>query len=211
MLILILITVFLIALPQISAYTKSGKDVFNIGEKTEGEFSIGGTPLKTIFTGQKESQDGGGTGGGGSRGGAGGGDGYISQPPEEEIPIETIPQSYNTKATVGVNRTSKITIKNTGNETKTVKIEPKEKSLLNFEKNTLSIEKGGTKIVDFNINTPNKTGIFTTKITLTTEKDNGKIEVPFALNVNSKAALFDIGVKILDEDRRIKIGKNLKT
>lgn len=200
---LVIIVTLLIVVPYISA------DKVTIGSPAGDKFSQGGSPIQTVFTGgevkQKEQpSSGGGSGGGGS--------GAAPVKPKNDSGINDIivsPKSFNMDTTINVDKSSEISLENTGNGTVDIEISKNKpiKDIINLEKNKVSIKPDEKVKVPFKIGAPSEAGIYSGKIQIIAE--DGRKEVPFTLNVDSKKSLFDISIDITEENKVIEKGENL--
>lgn len=135
------------------------------------------------------------------------GGGGLSSVGVEEVKeeLEINPESFNLPATVGIIGDGKIRLENVGNKNLSVKLKSLNlEEIVKFSGNDFRLLTREIKLVDFDIVPPEKPGIYTGKIIV--DIGSKKIEIPFALNVQSEKSLFDVSVEIADEFKRIGVG-----
>ncbi|MBT7568186.1 hypothetical protein HN630_04745, partial [archaeon] len=136
----------------------------------------------------------------------GGGGGSV---PAKLSGVEVDPAEFNIKKVVGIFDKREVTLSNTGEEE--LEIMPLLvglEGIVGFDNNNFTIAAGKSEVFEFDVNVPEEVGIYVGKLVF---KAGYKIlEVPFVLNANPEKSLFDIGVDIPDEYKRIDEGEKLK-
>lgn len=141
-------------------------------------------------------------------GGGGGGGGTVVSTAFDELTV--VPDSFNLPATSNVKSTTQILISNVGNTSLDIKV-----SLVNLENivsvsdNSFSLESNSEKLLTISIISPKDPGIYTGKIVFSS--GNKKLEVPFAINVNSELSLFDISIDVPPNFKSINIGNKINS
>ncbi|MBT6819928.1 hypothetical protein HOA55_01085, partial [archaeon] len=166
-------------------------------EFTVSEFSVYTTEETPATTATVASSSGGGGGGGGG------------SVPAKLSGVEVDPAEFNIKKVVGIFDKREVTLSNTGEEE--LEIMPLLvglEGIVGFDNNNFTIAAGKSEVFEFDVNVPEEVGIYVGKLVF---KAGDKIlEVPFVLNANPEKSLFDIGVDIPDEYKRIDEGEKLK-
>ena len=135
----------------------------------------------------------------------GGGGAVISQEFEDLI---TVPESFNIPAIVGINTFAQIFLSNIGESELNINIGLINlDSIVKFDETSLILGPGQSEILEFIIISPEEPGIYTGKITFIS--GNKKLEIPFALNVNSRLSLFDLSLDISEDFKIINVGEEL--
>ena len=147
--------------------------------------------------------------GGSSGGGSGKGSGGVSVPPLKKINFDISPESYKKIVALNIIEFGRINITNleNSNETFNIKVE-NIKDILSFDKTNVTINPEKTKILEFRIAPPEKTGIYAGKIIVTS--GGTKKEILVVINVKTEKSLFDIVLTIPQTMETINVGENLK-
>ncbi|MEK6860219.1 MAG: hypothetical protein AABX54_05395 [Nanoarchaeota archaeon] len=135
-----------------------------------------------------------------SGGGGGGGGGAAMQASN----ITVSPSVLEVPLVVNTVKISKITVANLGNKEVNVFITSQGlDDIVQIGENSFKLKAGESKEVEIKLIGPDKPGIYTGKILV-----NGK-EIFVSVNVNTKELLFDAGISILDEFKKINVGSKL--
>lgn len=123
----------------------------------------------------------------------GGGGGSVSLP--DEISIDE--DSFNVNIVLEESKTREFKIKNMGS--KAINVDVTVEGLENFiiVDNNLLLEPSEERTVEFDIISPNESGIYTGKIVLRSART--KKEILIVVNTQSKETLFDLSVAVLEE------------
>jgi len=139
---------------------------------------------------------------------AGGGGGGVSAIIRQISDLEVVPDSFGITAAVGRQSEVKLSVRNKGEKNLIIGVGSSNlDDILEFEETQFSLSPGETKTLTIKVSPPEKPGIYTGKIVLTSE--GKRFEIPFALNVNSELSLFDVSIDIADQYKSIKQGQNI--
>jgi len=132
-----------------------------------------------------------------------GGSGGLIIPQIQNLIIN--PTSYNLPASVGIQSSGKIFLFNNGSTSLNISINlVSSENIIHFNVSSFSLASGGQKFLEFSINPPNKSGIYTGEILFSA--GGAQTIVPFVVNVASGQSLFDVKV---DTPSAISFGENL--
>ncbi|MFH1358870.1 MAG: hypothetical protein ABIH37_03220, partial [archaeon] len=140
---------------------------------------------------------------GGDTGGGGGGGGIFTK---KDIRFEVYEEVIDVITVINAVKTKEIEVKNIGEDDINFRIKvDKLKNIIEFDKKDLmfSLKSGEKRVIKFRVVAPGEPGVYTGKILV-----NNK-EVLVIVNVNSRELLFDAGIVIPDEFKRIDYGTNL--
>ncbi len=140
------------------------------------------------------------TPGGGDTGGGGGGGGATTG----IVGIEE--DSINVQMAINTIRTKQFTIENTLTTSARISIAVEGISdIVSIKENLFTLNAGESKTINIRISAPELPGIYVGKILV-----NGQV-IPISVSVSTKELLFDVGVVIPDNHKKIRVGDKLES
>lgn len=144
-------------------------------------------------------------GGSGSTGGGGGGGA-----PAPALEVDTSQVAFNLYETVGIPDYGKIVLRSTSNKAIPITAEIIGlEEILELDETSFTLLAGETKEIGFNIAALSEPGIYTGKVIF--KSGAKKLQIPFALNVQSEKSLFDVSIDVPVELKNIKVGEKLNS